>query len=164
MNSTQRKFLVDKLLESSKRQVEELKRSMLIYPSASNFLFKASLNGTLRLKSEKIILDFVHKKALNAKEGENWLSDMRIGYEKERVIKIDIDHLFELPQDYLDEVERVRLHNKAIQAKIDEILVVANSMEVRIQLASDKTLQTLINEVDDMGQISLVDTKLKELK
>jgi len=34
---------------------------------------------------------------------------------------------------------------------------------MRVQLASDKTLQKLINEVDDMGDLSLMDTKLKML-
>lgn len=33
----------------------------------------------------------------------------------------------------------------------------------RIQLASDKTLEKMISEVDDMGDVSLMDTKLKSL-
>ena len=60
-------------------------------------------------------------------------------------------------------MERVKKHNESIVTEIDLLKVQLDTIEVRVQLASDKTLQNLVNEVDDMGSLSLIDTKLKLL-
>jgi hypothetical protein len=163
MNTAQRKFLIERIQQKTKDKIELLKKSLQQYPSASNYIFKAVLNEKLELQPKEVILDAIKKKALNAKEGENWLSEMRMGYEKEREIKLLIEQLIVLPDDYKDEMERVKTHNKTIQSEIDLLKVQLETIEVRIQLASDKALQNLVNEVDDMGSLSLIDTKLKLL-
>ena len=38
-----------------------------------------------------------------------------------------------------------------------------NNLITRIRLASNKTLEKMINEIDDMGEISLFDKKLKQI-
>lgn len=161
MNSTQRKFLVDKIQEKVTARVKELQEQRLSYPSASNYLFKAVLNNELKLQSEEVILEAIKQKALQAKEGSNWLSEEYMGMNKENTIKIAIKSLFVLPEDYYTEYKRVKEFNEKIEAEIKQLKIEKDSIEMRIQLASDKTLQNLINEVDDMGDISLVNTKLK---
>lgn len=163
MNATQRKFLVERIQQKVKDKIESLQKSKLQYPSASNYIFKAVLNEKLELQPKEVILNAIKTKALNAKEGENWLSEMRMGFEKEREIKLLIKQLIILPDDYNQEYERVKEHNKKIDAEIALMKIQLDTIEIRIQLASDKMLQNLINEIDDMGDISLVDTKLKML-
>ena len=163
MNTVQRKFLIERIQGKVKAKIEMLKAERLAFPSAGNYLFKAALNGMLKLQPQEKTLNAITKKALNAKEGQNWLSDLRMGYEKEREIKLQIEELLVLPDDYEKEVERVECHNKKIGEEINKLQMQLESIEVRIQLASDKTLQKLINEVDDMGDISLIDTKVKLL-
>ncbi len=163
MNTAQRKFLIERIQQKVRDKIAELNKGLLQYPSASNFIFKAVLNGKLELQPTEVILDAIKKKALNAKEGENWLSEMRMGYEKEREIKLLINQLIIVPDDYSVEVERVKQHNESIVAEINLLKIQLDTIEVRVQLASDKTLQNLINEVDDMGNLSLMDTKLKLL-
>jgi hypothetical protein len=105
------------------------------------------------------------KKALDAKEGTNWLSnEYRLTYTKERTVTLNIVDLIKLPKDLGEEAKRVKAHNKEIDAEIKELESQLDMLEVRIQLASNKTLQNLINEVDDMGDLSLVDNKLKLLE
>ena len=163
MNTSQRKFLIERIQQKVKDRIEVLNKSLQQYPSASNYIFKAVLNEKLELQPKEVILDAIKKKALNSKEGANWLSEMRMGYEKEREIKLLIQQLIVLPDDYKEEMERVKKHNESIFAEIDLLKVQLDTIEVRVQLASDKTLQNLVNEVDDMGSLSLIDTKLKLL-
>jgi hypothetical protein len=145
MNTVQRKLLIERIQQKTKDKIELLKKSLQQYPSASNYIFKAVLNEKLELQPKEVILDAIKKKALNAKEGENWLSEMRMGYEKEREIKLLIEQLIVLPDDYKDEMERVKTHNKTIQSEIDLLKVQLETIEVCIQLASDETLQNLFS-------------------
>lgn len=163
MNSTQRKFLVDKIQEKVTARIKELQDQKQSFPSASNYLFKAIMNNELKLQSEEVILEAIKQKALQAKEGENWLSEDRMGWEKENTVRIFTKSLFVLPEDYYTEYKRVKAFNENIDAEIKELKIHKDSIEIRIQLASDKSLQNLINEVDDMGDVSLVSTKLKLL-
>lgn len=163
MNTTQRKFLIERIQQKVKDRIEVLKKKRIQFPSASNYIFKAVLNEDLKLQPTEVTLEAIKKKALNAKEGENWLSEKRMGWEKEREITLLIEQLIVLPKDYREEVERVKEHNKDIDTEIDVLKTQLDTIEVRVQLASDKTLKNLINEVDDMGDLSLMDTKLKFL-
>lgn len=163
MNTAQRKFLIERIQKKVTERIDVLKNDKLKYPSASNYIFKAILNSELKLQSNHFILEALKNKALNAKEGENWLSNMRMGFEKETEVHLRIKDLIILPDDYHKELTKVSEHNKKMDAEIAELLMQKETIEVRIQLASDKTLQKLINEVDDMGDLSLVDTKLKLL-
>lgn len=163
MNATQRKFLVEKIQEKVKEKIKELEKQFLTYPSASNYIFKAALNDALSLQPSEKILDSIKQKALKAKAGKNWLSEESMGYGAETTIKLLIEELVVLPDDYKKEKEKVEQHNDALRKEIDQLKIQLNTIEVRIQLASDKNLQKLINEVDDMGDLSLMDTKLKLL-
>ena len=163
MNQSQRIFLIGKITEKINLKIKSLQDQLLVWPSASNYIFKAVMNGTLQLQSQQHIMEAIRKKALAAKEGESWLSGKRMGYDKERVIEIDIPDLIIIPADLEDEKSRVVLHNKQINDQIRDLRIQMETLEIRIQLASDKTLQTMINEVDDMGNLSLIDTKLKLL-
>jgi len=163
MNTVQRKFLIERIQKKVAEKITILTESLLKHPSASNYIFKAILNGTLELQSNDVILNAIKTKALKAKEGENWLSQMRMGYDKEREIHLLTNSLIVLPNDYKEEFERVEEYNKSIRAEIALLRIQLETIEVRVQLASDKTLQGLINEVDDMGNLSLMDTKLKLL-
>ena len=53
MNTAQRKFLVEKIQEETKRKIELLRKDKLDYPNASNYVFKAILDGSLKLQSSE---------------------------------------------------------------------------------------------------------------
>ena len=163
MNTAQRKFLIERIQQKVKDKIEQLKSSLKEYPSASNYIFKSIMNDQLELQPKEVILNALKQKALKSKEGENWLSNERMGFNKERTIRMLIEELIVIPEDYKKELELVRSYNKGIRDEIDLLKVQLDTIEVRIQLASAKTLEKLVNEVDDMGSISLIDTKLKLL-
>jgi hypothetical protein len=163
MNQTQRKFLIERIQTKTKDKINALKRKELDFPSASNYIFQAILNGTLELVDKRITLDALTKKAKNAKEGSNWLSDERMGFNKERTVQLALQDLIVLPKEYDDRKKEVMSFNSTIFEEVKALKMHLDTVEVRVQLASDKVLQGLINEVDDMGDLSLVDTKLKLL-
>ena len=119
MNTAQRKFLIERIQQKVKAQIHILEAELIKHPSASNYIFKAVLNGKLELQPSEVILEAIKQKALNAKEGENWLSDMRMGFDNENLIKLPIKQLMVLPEDYMQEVERVKAHNAKIKAEIE---------------------------------------------
>lgn len=164
MNQTQRKFLIEKIQSETKKKIEKLRSKKLAYPSASNYVFKAIMNDSLEIQSPEHILSVLKERALKSKEGKNWLSDDTMGWEKQRAIKFsEYEDVIVIPEDYKKERERVVSFNKGIDNEIEDLKAYLNGIEMRIQLSSDSTLKKLINEVDDMGDIKLIDTKVKLL-
>lgn len=162
MNQAQRKYLIDKISEKTKSKIKELSDQKISLPSASNWIFKAILSDNLQIQSQDHILNALKTKALASKEGENWLSSER-GWDRERVVKLKLQDLIVLPEDFYLAMEDAQKHNTKINEEIKILQSQLDTIELRIQLASDKTLQKMINEVDDMGELSLIDTKLKLL-
>ncbi len=164
MNSVQRKFLIEKIQTETKNRINLLEKQKETFPSASNYVFKAILDGKLKLKPAEHTLNILKQRALPAKEGNNWLSGDAMGWSKERAINFyNYSDILEMPEDYNIELKRVKEVNSKIEAQIEELKMYLNGIEMRIQLASDSTLKKLINEVDDMGDIKLIDTQVKLL-
>lgn len=163
MNTAQRKFLLERIQQKAKEKIEELKNGRIAYPSIDNYIFKAILTDNLELQPNEIILSALKAKAVRAKAGENWLSEDRMGVYKSNTIRLSIEELIKLPNDYNAELQKVKEHNAKIDKEIALLKIQLDTIEVRVQLASDKILEKLINEVDDMGSLSLIDTKLKLL-
>lgn len=164
MNTTQRKFLVDKIQEETKKRIESLKNQRLAPPSASNYVFKAILDGTLKLQPNEHILGVLGERALNSKEGTNWLSGQSMSFGKETQISFNrYSDVLIMPDNYTQELLKVKEFNRDLDMQIVALQLSLKGIEMRIQLASDSTLKKLINEVDDMGDITLVDTTVKLL-
>lgn len=164
MNTTQRKFLIEKIQEETKKRIEMLKKQKLDHPSASNYVFKAILDGTLELQSSEHILGVLKERALKSKEGENWLSSERHGWDSVSSIKFKkYSDILVMPDNFTQELSRVTEFNRDLEEQINVLQLSLNGIEMRIQLASDSTLKKLINEVDDMGDITLIDTTVKLL-
>lgn len=161
MNQTQRKFLIDKLTAATKIRVGALEEAKLKLPNLDNYTFKAILEGTLVLRTQEEIMEALRNKALRARSGEKWLSTD--GWRHETDVSLKAQDLFHEPPGYAEEAERIRIHNAALNKEIGELRRIQENLEVRIQLAPDKTLQRMINEVDDMGDLSLMYNKLRLL-
>jgi len=163
MNQAQRKFLIDKIEESTKAQVDAIKSAKPEAPNLSNYLFHAVMSGNFEIISNEKIKEIIKRKALNSKQGNSvWMSNDTWSSSDNKISFIP-EEFFIVPEQY--SILRKEYDDKVreINNRIAEIQAQANSLIIRIQLASDKTLQTMINEVDDMGNISLMDSKLKLL-
>jgi hypothetical protein len=163
MNQVQRKFLIDKITAKTKQKIKDLHDQKIDMPNASNWIFKTILANELEIQSKEHILKVLLEKALASKEKSDWLNDDRSSWDKQVTVKLNLKDLIVLPEDFYKQMEIARAHNTEISNKIQVLQSQLETIELRIQLSSDKTLQKMINEVDDMGELSLIDTKLKLL-
>lgn len=161
MNQTQRSFLIKKIEETSKIHIDALKSSRKEYPNLNNYLLHEVMSDRILLQNIEHIKSAIKRKALNAKSGEGWMNDERWGSKPK--ISFDPKDIFVIPESYNQLRKEVEEHNLKVDSEIRQLSIQSDSLITRIQLASDKTLQTMINEVDDMGDISLMDTKIKQL-
>jgi hypothetical protein len=163
MNQPQRKFLIDKITAKTKQKIKDLQNQKIDMPNASNWIFKTILANELEIQSKEHILKVLLEKALASKEKSNWLNDDTGSWDNRVTVKLNLKDLIVLPEDFYKQMEIAKAHNTEISNKIQVLQSQLETIELRIQLSSDKTLQKMINEVDDMGELSLIDTKLKLL-
>ena len=167
MNTVQRKYLVDKITEKVKAKIKELESQKIETPSISAYIMHEILSEKFEIKSNddlrKLVIEKA-KKGLSSSRPENFLGDTSTWHTNDKnKIALNFEDFFVLPKSYQDALDCARLHNQKIREQIQQLNIQAESLETRIMLASDKTLQKMINEVDDMGDISLIDTKIKLL-
>lgn len=162
MNNTQRKFLIDKIQKQVNLRIDALRYKESNCPSLNNWILHAVLSNNFELKSISEIKETLRQKALKANDRDDWLGNKWMSGNKENVV-FTIDQIFVVPDEYAVKRKEYDEQLKADNEEIRNLSIQADTLITRIQLASDKTLQTMINEVDDMGNISLMDTKLKLL-
>lgn len=164
MNQTQRQFLIDKITKSVKDQIKELEDSKPKPPNLSNYLLHAVMSGNFEIISNEEIKALIVAKALKGKSGENWLgSRYAFGNNDAREIYFSLTDFFIIPPAYKelrnDYIEKV----KAVDQQVYQLNIQLETLVTRIQLASNGTLQQVISEVDDMGNLSLFDSSMKRL-
>lgn len=167
MNQAQRKFLIDKIEANVKKTIEGLRRDKSEQPpSLENYFYGLALTGKLEVKSPESIAKHMAERAMKhtAKSyGESWLGTSHGDIINSAKVKIPIRELFVIPKEYDELWEAYRRQEKEREDKIRQLEIECETLVTRIQLASDKTLEKMISEIDDMGDISLMDTKLKTM-
>lgn len=164
MNQAQRNFLIKKIEDQKKAAVNAYESAMPDAPNLSNFLFNAVMNGTFEIKSNDEIKEMIKQKALKSKKGHsNWMASGYAFSSNDNELSFKAYEFFIVPDSYKKLREEYLKEKERLNEEIRKITIQSDTLITRIQLASDKTLQTMINEVDDMGNISLMDSKLKLL-
>lgn len=162
MNQTQRKFLINKIEESARVNRKVLESSMPEAPSLNNYLLHAVMSNNFEIKSTEALKEMIRQMALKAGNREDWMGN-HWGNASKDGIHFKARDFFVVPEEYQKLANEYREKRNKIEKEIIDLTVQVDGLITRIQLASDKTLQTMINEIDDMGNISLFDTKLREL-
>jgi len=165
MNQAQRNFLIKKIEDQVKITCDALNSNKPEYPNLSNWLLHAVLSDSFELQSIDHIKQVIKEKALNATKDTDWLSGERNSYGggAGRKVGFNVKDIFIFSQDYKDRSEKYLIASNEIDEKVKQVKIQAETLITRIQLASDKTLDKMINEIDDMGDISLMDTKIRYL-
>lgn len=164
MNQQQRKFLIDKIENQSKEKIDVLRKSIPEMPSLSVHILHSVLSGTIQIKPVEQIKEYLRQRALKVtdKSKQDWLGNDWNGSGKGKVY-FEIRDLFEVPEEWQSQFNDWAATSKQVNEQIDAIKQQCDNLCLRIQLASDKMLDKLISEIDDLGDISLVDTKMKLL-
>lgn len=167
MNSTQRKFLVDKVTERTELKIQALRNSIPESLSLNVYMLHKVMSNDFEIKSKEDLKKIVLEKALKAGQNkqyrEDWLGNTW-GVSNKGNVVFTLDEFFIIPNEYLKMREEREQQKIIIEEQIRQLQIQLETLEVRIMVASDKVLQKLINEVDDMGDISLIDTRIKLLE
>ena len=164
MNQAQRTFLITKIRENVQVKINEIKKEKISPPNLSNYLFHAVMSDKLVLKTNQQILEVVKQKALKAKGGEHWMTNKSSFYgNDETAIEFMASEIFEIPPEFKVLWEEYREKCREVDDKVKTLEAETDTLITRIQLASDKVLEQLIKEVDDMGNITLMNTNIKLL-
>jgi hypothetical protein len=164
MNQAQRNFLIKKIEENLKIQDNALRESEPDCPNIHNYLLHAVMSGNFQLRTTEELKATILDKALNAgSRTDNWLAKSAGMFSATKDVHLTVNQLFVIPEEYKIKYDIWKAERDRINQKRVELSAQCNNLIIRIQLASDKTLQTMINEVDDMGNLSLIDTKLKAI-
>ncbi len=163
MNNTQRQFLIKKITETVNDRIKILESCKPEAPSLSNYILHEVMSGRFEIISNDKIKELITGKALHAKERtDDWMGN-RWGTTRRDTIMFDVKEFFVMPPEYEELYKEYRRRTAELTEEITTLRIQSDTLITRIHLASDKTLQNMINEVDDMGNISLMDTKLKLL-
>lgn len=160
MNQTQRKFLIDKIQEQIKKTDEALKKSLPEEPILAGYLLQELFAGTLEMRTKKSVMDLLKQRAM--KNPTKWLCDDNWRSKADKV-EFALPDFFVIPEKYKTDYAAWESETARIEETRRTLRLQSEGLCTRIQLASNKTLEKMIAEVDDMGDISLVDCTLKAL-
>jgi len=164
MNQAQRNFLIQKIRDGVNAQVKLIEGNKEEPPSLSNYLLHAVMAGTFEIITNDQIKELIRKKALNSKaNSDSWMSRDSGWGSSDKKLAFDPKDFFILPEEYKKLWDEHRIRQEQIHQEVNDLKIKTDGLITRIQLASDKTLQAMINEIDDMGNITLMDTTLKSL-
>ena len=121
--------------------------------------FEIKTTGELK----KMVLEKALKAGQNRQYREDWLGNAW-GSASKGCVVFELKDFFVIPDEYLKMQKDIQDKRNEIESQIRILKIQLETLEIRIMVASDKILQTLVNEVDDMGDIRLIDTKIKLLE
>lgn len=161
MNQKQRQFLIDRITSKVQDKIKVIKDSLPDCPNFNNYLIHLIMSDKIEMLPCEVIRSTIMNMAIDMKKGKDLFSN-DWGREK-HTIAIHPRDLFLIPEDFQKQIENYKSQTESKSNEIDRLRNELEMITMRIQLASPSTLQNLINEVDDMGNLSLFDEKLKSL-
>lgn len=164
MNQNQREFLIKHVEKTYRNQKDAMDESKPKEPSLNNYLIAAVLDGSFQLQEPETIRKAIKELVLNlgpegsliGGRGRNRYSD----YDVEHQVKIQAESLFVLPGNYLAalaEYEQKRSDWDAQQKQLEDY---KETIILKIQIGSAQVLSKLIEQVDNLADLSIVNTSL----
>lgn len=164
MNQKQREFLIDQVNKNYKRESEGLKRP--VAPSLNNYITAAILDGSFKIKDAEAIRKVIHDRVLKLGKKSSLLGNMSRSRwdddddDGDEVIELKAKDFFEIPAGYVIEWERYEREKRAYEKTAKDMLAMRDTLLLKIQIGSDKVLDRLIEEADNLADLSLMQTSL----
>lgn len=166
MNQTQRDFLIKQVETTCEEQINKLEKQRPDKPSLNNYIIAAFLDNSIQFASIDILKNKMREEVLKfgtkdilIEEKQDYYGHPKSKNEKE-VVKVNAEDLFIIPQNYLDAVELYEIEYKRIQDKIENLENTLKTIVLKLQIGSADILDKLIMQVDNMGDLNLVNTQL----
>lgn len=170
MNQEQRKYLIAQVDSTCRNQIEALEKQKPIQPSLNNYLIASFLDGSIKFKDLTKLKEKIREKVL--KLGQNdalieeddddryYSSRKRRSNEKQHFVKLIAEDLFVIPEGYLTAQAEYQEKFDEIEEKIKNLEATRKTIEMKIQIGSSSTMDKLVMQVDNMGDLNLMNTQL----
>ncbi len=164
MNQKQREFLIDKVRENYKAESHGKEKPEK--PSLSNYIIAAVLDGSLQLRPADHMKAVIKKRVLKMSEKDNSMfgSSRRAGRydddDDDQIFEISPKDFFELPEDYLKAWKEYEVALREYNKWSKDLSAMRDTLVLKIQIGSDKILDKLIEEADNLADLSLMQTQL----
>lgn len=166
MNQKQREFLIGKIEAENKRKISALEGAIPDEPELEVYITRSILEKKLKMKPSEEIFQHLFDRVSNKTDSSHSLLDTENGFRSSirgKVIKMKMDAICELPEDFIVKQNEYKLKKAAAMKEIREIQEGMETLITRIHLASNSVLDSLVGEIDDMGNLSLIDSTLKQI-
>jgi len=168
MNTDQRKYLIGEVEKNSRTQIELLQKAMPDKPSLNNYLIASFLDNSIQFASIEVLKDKMRKSVLKLGSGSNLVhgekrdrfSRYNDNDDETEVVHIKADELFVIPKNYLDALKEYEEKKKLIDEEVEKLRATTQTIIMKIQLGSSATMDKLIMQIDNMGDLNLVNTQL----
>lgn len=175
MNKDQRKYLTDQVRSTYNQQKEKLRDKIPSPPSLNNYLVAAFLDNSIVMKDVTKLKQRIRDRVIemgkeDALVGEEEKTRRYNRYNiddeeddednKKYIIQIPPEDLFEYPENYLKAKEEYDTKKNKILKEIEILDAQFQTINMKLQIGSDESLKNLIAEVDNLADLSLINTQL----
>jgi hypothetical protein len=165
MNQDQRKFLIKQVEATFARQLDKLVKPEP--PSLNNYLVAAVLDGTIQYKSIDVLRNSVKRAVLAlgpsdtfVQYADRWHRKRRVDDEEAPTLTMAPDVIFVYPRAYLEAEEEYEQKREEYQEAVATLENLRDTIVMKIQIGSNEVLDRLIRDVDNMGDLRVINTQL----
>ena len=160
MNQHQRKFLLEQIERIYKEEKSALHDRKPIAPNLNNYLIAAILDGTAVLQPPEKLKDAIRKRVRDLGKGAALTSSesswgRRSENDDEEHIKLPALLLYETPAAFVEVRAEYLAAAKAYDEECRALEASINAMRIKVQVGSDKSLEALVEQADNICRMSL---------
>lgn len=164
MNDKQRDYLLKSVTSVCQAQIKLLENTRRKKPSLNNYLVAAFLDGSIEFADIENLKEKMRESVIKMPSEAQLVELDRSGYGSDKketpYVKVQTEYIFKIPTSYQDEYDLWQKENSELDDKIQQLNAQLKTVEIKIQLGSNQQLDKLIAEADNLGEISLINSRL----
>lgn len=164
MNDKQREYLLKSVTSVYSTQCENLRKRRVKKPSLNNYLVAAFLDGSIEFADIENLKSQMRQSVVEMPDQAQLVELDKSGYGSDKketqFIKVKADLIFKIPEAYLNQLALWQSQQDEIDTEISNLTAQLKTIEVKIHLGSNQQLDKLIAEADNLGEISLINSRL----
>jgi len=169
MNQNQRKFLLEAIEKQHKKESGQLRDRRPKAPSLNNYLIASIMDGSFNMKSEDDVRKAMAQRVRDLGKDDCFVKSgvtRRVFHDDDECdsVVVPVDVLFEYPPAYAVELAKYEEELEKWKAEAEALDVAINAMRIKVQIGSDKALEVLIEQADQLCSMSLTASNQLMLK
>ena len=160
MNQKQRDFLTTTIKDTCAVKVRALNDLIGEEPILDNFIMAAIFGGTFKVLPSEEIAARITKRIVESNGKQRLSEDDRYSSKRINWLKVLAQELIEMPVEYMALLNAWKERKLRIEEEVRRLNSQKDNLILRVNLASDSTLDSLTKDIDAMGQVDINSTVL----